>query len=154
MTFGVVNVAEDVAGHGQAADERCILDTGDAWGLLDQFIEKTLAMALLAAGGGVERDLGGDDLAGVESRVDMSEAVETVEQQAGGGDDDNGKSDLADHQGHGDAEGGAFADDAEAAGAQALLQVGRGHLERRHESEKDAGEHRGRTGEKEDVPMQ
>src|SRR5580658_8173798 len=110
-------------------------------------------MALLAAGSGGERVFGGDDLAGVVAGDDPGETVETVQEQSGGGDDDYRERDLADDQGHGYAEAGSLPDDAEAARAQGLLKVRRRHLERGHESEKDAGEHRGCTGEKEDVPM-
>src|SRR5580658_3859978 len=113
MALGVIDVVEVVAGHGQSADQRGVLYSCDAASLLNQRVEEALAMALLAAGIGVERDFSGEDLIGVEAGIDARQAVEAVQEQAGGSDDDDGKRNLADDEGHRGAEAGSFADDAE-----------------------------------------
>jgi len=76
---------------------------------------------------------------GAEAGVGAQEIHEAAQHQAGADQEQAGEPDFADHQGAAQAQMSAMGACAAAAGAQVVLHVGAGGLQRGCQAEKDAG---------------
>jgi hypothetical protein len=76
---------------------------------------------------------------GAEAGVGAQEVYEAAQHQAGADQEQAGETDFANHQGAAQPQMPAVGAGAAAAGAQAILHVGAGGLQRGCEAEEDAG---------------
>ncbi len=136
------------AAERQFGNEAGAYDRGRGLEAVLERVEEGFARLLGVVARRDEGDFGGEHVRGIEAQMNAHQAPETIEEQAGGDQDDDGERDFGDDQGIVGAMLGARIAGS-AAFFQALREVATAGFERGSQAEKYCGENCGDEGESE-----